>query len=497
MRSVPINFATASNEGRFKAVNGSKLVNLYPVILPGDSKTKVALYGTPGQVLFCALPTAPIQGMCVMDGELYVVTSTKFYHVKWNGEYEELDDVVCSGRVSMATNGIHVVWVNGIRGYAYSIQKGVYELKGEGWYPANTVTHQDGFFIFNRQSTGQFFISGLLSTDLNALDYATAEASPDDTLAIISDQRALWMFGTESTEVWYNNQGTLFPFARMQGAYIEKGIAAPYTAVKLDNSIFFLGADGVVYRTSGYAIAKVSAGNIEEDCLSGDLSGSYAYAYTEEGRAFYVLTIPKINRTVAFDVSTGMWFDREHSVHGRHNGHNYARCFNRHLVGDFQNGNIYALDSKAYTDDGDKIERTAIAPVLHNGRNRVTMYAIEVDMFNPGTRERTDYSYPGLLVEDTTGILLNEDGSIMRQEMPGREDEIFYVPKVRLSYSDDGGKRWSKSLEQRFGKEGAIPVRVKWGPLGQFVQRHVKITVTDPFPVMIAGVYAELEYDDQ
>jgi len=492
MSSVQINFAVSTQEGRFKAVNGSRLVNLYPEIKAEGSKTRVILCGTPGQSLFCALPTGPIQGAHVMDGELYVVTSTKFYHVKWNGEYEELGDVVCNGRVSMATNGIHLVWVNGIRGYAYSIVDGVYELQGEGWYPANTVTHQDGYFIFNRQSTGQFFLSNLLSTEFDALDYATAESSPDDTMAIISDQRALWLFGTNSTEIWYNAGGD-FPFQRMQGAYIEKGIASPYSAAKLDNGIFFLGADGIAYRTNGYTLQRISTHDIEYDYLSGSISDAYAYAYSEHGHSFYVLTIPAKQATIVYDVASGLWHNRSHSVHGRHNAQGYAYCYGKHIIGDYQSGNIFALDDKAYTDNGDMIVREAVAPVMHNNNNPVSMYGFELQIENPGVTERSDYRSPGLLFEDDSGVLLLEDGSYFRLEGPEPElDEMFNVPKVTLRFSDDGQKTWSSPWERKFGRDGAGLVRVKWGPMGQFVERHIKITITDPVPVSIAGAYTEV-----
>ena len=34
-------------------------------------------------------------------------------------------------------------------------------MEQEGWYPSSMVTYMDGYFIFNRTGTGQFFISEL------------------------------------------------------------------------------------------------------------------------------------------------------------------------------------------------------------------------------------------------------------------------------------------------------------------------------------------------
>jgi len=457
---TPVNFAIATQQGKYKRVNGSRLLNLYPEIQPKGSKVPVVLHHTPGQYKFCSLPTAPIQGLQVMDDVLYAATSSKLYRIDWRGSYTELGDIVCNSKASMATNGIHIVLVNGQRGYAYSLTDGVYSLAGEGWYPANTVTHQDGYFIFNRRSTGQFFLSGLLSTEFDALDYATAEAAPDDTKAIISDQRSLWLFGSQSTEIWYNNAGE-FPFQRIQGAYIEKGIAGPYSAVKMDNGIFFLGNDGVVYRTNGYTIQRVSSHDVESEFLSGKISDAEAYSYTESGHVFYVLTLPSQNKTVAYDAAAGLWAERGHSIHGRHNAQCYAFCYGKHLIGDFQSGDIFALDNQAYTDNGDIIEREAIAPVLHNNQNRVSMYGLEIEIGCPGRK-------------------LESGGSA----------------KVSMQFSDNNGKTWSSVRTRDIVSNGNKQKRVKFGPLGQFMNRNIRIRVTDPVPVAIAGIYTEIQADD-
>jgi len=460
MTATPIQFALSSNDGRFGAANGERLINLYAEAMPPNSKVPAGLFGTPGQYLFSSLPDGPVQGMEIMDGVLFAVTPRKFYEVKWDGSYTELGDVVINGPVSIATNGFQVAFVDGSKGYAFDpvATPVLQELSGDGWYPANTVTHQDGYFIFNRNTTGQFFVSELLSVEFDALDYATAEAAPDDTLALLSDQRALWLFGETSTEIWYN-AGNDFPFARMHGAYIEKGIAAALSARKLDNGIFWLGSDRVVYRTNGYGLVRVSTHAVEYDLRNVRVSDAVAYAYTSEGHAFYVLTIPSISKTWCFDVTTGLWHERSNSVHGRHNGQCYAFAYGRHLIGDFQSGSIYALDMASLTDNGDRIIRTAISPALSAKGNRATMYSVEIE-FQAGV------------------------GNAIA---PGDD------PVAVLQYSDDGQKSWSERKVRKIGKIGEFTRRAKWGPLGQFRNRHIKIEISDPVPVVVIGAYAEIE----
>jgi hypothetical protein len=55
----------------------------------------------------------------------------------------------------------------GYNGYAYTPETETIEDMSteEGWFPSDTVDFMDGYFIFNRAGTGQFFISKLYSTE--------------------------------------------------------------------------------------------------------------------------------------------------------------------------------------------------------------------------------------------------------------------------------------------------------------------------------------------
>lgn len=456
----PIQWAIASNKGRSQGANGSQLVNLYAEALPPDSKARVVLYGTPGTSLFAHLPTAPLLGLHRMDNVLYAVTPSRMYRVAYNGAIEELGEVTLSGRVSMANNGRSLVVVDGLVGYAYdSEEEELTQLSGDGWYPANTVTYQDGYFIFNRAGTGQFFLSELLSTTFDALDFATAEGAPDDTLTVLSDHRELWIFGERSIEVWYNSGDPDFPFERMQGAFVERGIAAPHSAAKLDNSVFWLAEDGIVYRAAGYQPQRISTHAVEQSFNEGDVSNAFSYTYTEEGHGFYVLTFPAQSLTWCYDVATNLWHQRSNSQWGRHHSNCYARAYGHHLVGDWQNGRIYMLEMNAYDDEGDEIIRVAVSPPIHSSRNLITCASLEIDM------------------ESGIGLTSGQGNN----------------PMARLEWSDDGGNTWSNEHWAGIGKEGNYLTRVIWRRLGSFRQRQFRVTISDPVPVVMMGAYVEVE----
>ena len=452
----PIQWAIASDRRRSEKADRSRLVNLYAEALPPSSRSQVVLYGTPGTALLVELPTFPVLGLWKMDGILYAVTPTNLYSVASNGAYVDLGEVEMNGYVSMATNGMDLCMVDGTKGYHYSVSDGIEEFIGGGWYPANTVTYQDGYFIFNRADTGQFFISNLLSTELDALDYATAEGSPDDTLAVISDHRELWLFGTDSIEVWYNSGDVDFPFERMQGAFIERGAIAPGSVSKRDNSVFWLGDDGIVYRANGYIPLRVSTHAVESDIGAGEKSDAFSYTYAQDGHSFYVITFPTQKKTWCYDISIGLWHEREHIQWGRHHSNCYSKCYGHDLVGDFQNGMIYMLDMEALADVDEDIRRLAVSPPIDYGRVRASMHSFEFEM---------------------------EVGDAL----PGDD------PQAMLRWSDDGGKKHSNEHWASIGKTGEGLTRVKWNRLGDFRKRQMELTITGKIPVAIIESYAEID----
>lgn len=452
---IPIPWTTATHKTRSEAANASRLINLFVEALPQDSQSDVVLYGTPGTVPFCELPTFGVEFLHEMRGTLYAGTSEALYVIDQWGDWTHINNVTLNGRVSVADNGRTMVFVDGHRGYAYSPEDGFWELGGSGWYPADTVTYQDGYFIFNRAGTGQFFISLLFSTDFNALDFATAMGAPDDTVAVQSSHRELWVFGTKTIEVWYNSGNPDFPFERMQGTFATKGLGAKHSVALMDNSILWLGDDGIVYRANGYVPQRISTFSVEWAIAHGRRDDAFAYVYGESGHTFYVLTFPEQGQTWVYDAATRLWHERSHYEWGRHHSNCHATCYGKELVGDFQNGMIYQMDNYAYKDWTDPIRRVAISPPITNRRKRAFMRAMEIHM--------------------EAGANIGEN------------------PQARLQWSNDGGQTWSEGHWSPLGKLGQYLARVRWNRLGSFRERCFKLVITEPIPIAIIKAFAEIQ----
>lgn len=477
-----------------------RTVNLYPEVLEReDGQKKIVLYGTPGLSLFSYLSTEPMRETHVMNGVLYAVVGGKFYTINSAGVKTEKGTLVTSaGRVSMDNNGTQIMIVDGTAGYIYTIATDTFAKITDPDFPgANMVTFLDGYFVFNKPGTGQFMITGLYDgMAIDALDIATAEAYPDLLTSLINDHRELWLFGEYSTEVWYNSGNASFPFERVQGAVIEKGIAARWSVAKMDNSLFWLAKDkngeGYVVRANGYQPQVISTRAIEHQIASySDISDAWGYAYTQNGHGFYVITFPTGNATWAYDVTTGMWHERSsRNVQGefkRHLANTYAFAYGKHLVGDFEDGDIYKMDMAVYTDNGEPIIRTRRTMHIGDEQKNLFYHRLQIEMeMGIGDFNYASNSFYGYLADG----YYYADGSIAAggDPIPGTSVN----PQAMLRWSDDGGHTWSNEHWVTIGKQGEYGKRAVWKRLGRSRNRVFELNLTDPVKTVLIDANLEL-----
>lgn len=453
-------------------VDCQRCCNLYPQfdeMQTGKAGEVASLAGTPGLRLLSSVGTGPIRGLYLAStGVLYVVSGSTLYSVSSAWSATSLGSLLSStGPVSMVDNGISLCVVDGPNGYVLTLATSAWNtITDPDFLGADKVGFIDGFFVFNDPGTGKFYISSLYGTDFDALDFATAEGSPDDIVSLIVDHREVWLFGTQTTEVWFNSGGADFPFSRIQGAFIEHGCGAKHSVCKLNNSVFWLGADdkgaGVIFMAEGYQPRRISTHAVEMALQSyGDLSESTAYTYQQDGHAFYVFQAPNAATTWVFDVATGLWHERFAFVNGvelRHRGACHAFFNLTAVVGDYLNGNLYAFDLATYSDNGAVLRRLRRSPHLTRAMKNVFYAAVELD-FEAGT---------GL---DGTG-----QGS---------------DPQLMMRFSKDGARTWSNERTLSSGQLGQYRRRAIFRRLG--VARDMVIEMAMSDPVKTTWIGAEID----
>jgi hypothetical protein len=457
-----------------RSVNAAdnRMINLIPEIIPEGGKEPAFLQRAPGLRLLNTIGTGPIRGLWAFQADptvAFVVSGTTLYKLDTNWSATALGTVIGSGPVSMSDNGTQLFVAANGPSYIYNNATGVFGPITDPDFPgAVTVGFLDGYFVFNQPNSQRVWVTQLLDgTSIDATDVASAEGAPDFLIAVLVDHREAWLFGSNSVEVWYDAGLSDFPLTRIQGAFNEIGCAAPYSVAKLDNGVFWLGSDargrGIVYRANGYTGQRISTHAVEWQIQQyGNLSDAIGYTYQQDGHSFYVLVFPSANTTWVYDVATNAWHERAGWANGaftRHRG-NCQMSFNGEVVvGDYENGKIYAFDSDVYADDG-QIQRWLRSwralPTGQNSLKRTAHHTLQLDC--------------------ESGVGLNT----------GQGSD----PQVMLRWSDDGGHTWSNEHWAGMGKIGEHYRRVFWRRLGMTLKlrdRVYEISGTDPVKVAIMG----------
>lgn len=462
-----ISFATQSYRHPSLPLSAQQVVNAYAEHQPADAKSQIAVLGVPGLTLFGPAGTGPIRGMHMLGSVLYVVSGKELYSVGNTGVSTWLGSgIFGTGVVSMSDNGTQLAIVNGSNGYIYSATGGFQIISNANFFPANTVTFFDNYFVYDRAGTNQFFISALLDgTSYNGLDFASAEVQPQNVLSIVNQQENLLIFTTGHIETWYDSGAVAFPFQRYDGATIERGATGFYTTLKEDNSVFFLGDDLIFYRLNGIVPVRISTHALEYEWKTyTTVSDAFAFSYTWGGHKFIVLTFPSAARTFVFDIATNLWHEREswdqnNNTLGRWRGNCHISAYNRELIGDAINGNIGYLDATSATEYGNTIRMLLVSPPIHSDRKRVYHSRFELDL------------------ESGVGLTSGQGSD----------------PQAMLDWSNDGGRNYtSQQIWHSMGKQGATLTRLRWLRLGQARTRVYRLSITDPVKRVVIAAHADL-----
>jgi Phage stabilisation protein len=458
-------------QGRNLNANTGECLNCYIEVMADGSP---ALVGCPGTVKKVTLPNAPVRGCYSDSGISYWVAGNGVYKVGADFGITFLGNIgTYNGHVQFASSSIDLMLVDGTSGWSIKLATGVMVQITDPDFPANPigVVFSKGYFVVTPLNSQQFYISQQLNiaTLWSALDFATAEGRPDKTVAPIIYQDELILVGYKSMEVWDFTGNADFPYQRNGNAVIDHGTVAPYSMAKAMDSVYWLGGDnqgqGIVWRLNGYTPERISTHEIEQQIARLPYIGdAFALSYQQDGHNFYILQFPSSNYTLAYDVTTGLWHRR--STHNDMTGQdNFWRasciCFSGslNLVGDIQNGNIYALDLDTYTDNGGTLVRQ---------RTSTTAKQMQVNV-----------TYGRMVVQMQTGV--------------GTDSGQSSDPKLAIQWSNDNGHTWSNWRYSSMGKIGQYGVQVAFNLLGMGRNRVWRLRCTDPVKFVLLSVILEAE----
>jgi len=437
-------------------------INLFPEVELEGAQSRLVLRRFPGLKTFIDFSGNSIRGMEKMGAVLFVVTGTSLYSTTSAGGSTLIGTIAGSNLVSMANDGTNLVIVNGTAtGYVYN-GSSLSTISDADFVSSSKVVYLDTYFVHLRTDTNQIFISESGSaTSYISTERASAEGAPDDLVSIIASNRDLILMQSDTTETWRNIGNPDFAFARQEGTYQQRGCTGINSPVAIDNDVYFLGGDGVVYRLIGYQSERISHHAIEKwisEQSKADRDAAIGMSITHQGHYMYVLSFNK--GTWVFDATTSkrqekpMWFQLKSAESENYRVDVVSEAYGKTLCGG-GDGIVYELDPDTYTENGSMQLKRRTSPYYANERKPLSPSRIKLG-FEQG-------------VGNTTVI----------------------DPQVQFSISRDWGRTFGNTRNRSMGQAGQYKKNATWTRNGVTRGDVLRWDVTDAVDVTFTGAYAE------
>src|SRR5215469_6985732 len=476
-----------------------RCVNYYPERNPEGSLVPFTHYQRPGLVPVAQGPVAPVRALYQQSDEVggFTVIGQSVYYIDPNFALTLLGQlsVAGNGPCSFTDNGTSIVLVDGSSiGYFVDVATHTFGTITDGTHTftgANMVDVIDGYVLWNIPQTPSFGSTLENTITFDGLFQGSKNGYPDLLRAIKCWKQQIFLGGGLKSEIWVDAGNPLFPFARLPGASIEHGVAAPFSVSVHDISVFLLAKNlqggYIVLSQKGYETRRISNHAVElairKMAKTGTVADAIGYCYQQDGHAFYVLQFPTGNQTWVFDEAMGdpmmawhqrAWANPTDGSLDRDRSNCHAFINGRNVVGDWQNGALYALDLDTYTDtvggNVGAIQYIKTFPHVGIGRS------------GDGRARQLD-GKRGQIWEFKADI---ECGN-------GPLDVNGNPAMISLRYSQDRGKTFNQAPLQSSGKPGEWLTQPKWPGLGIGRDNILELAHNIAGPAALNGGWVDLE----
>jgi hypothetical protein len=431
--------------------NGPDIRTSYPVnLVPVPKKSGISNgFLRPGDGLV-ANGSGPglDRGGINWNGVCYRVMGTKLVTVANNGSVTVLGDVggpvntlvtfdYSFDRLAIASGGRLYYW-NGALTQVTDPDLGV----------VLDVVWVDGYFM-TTDGTSLVVTELTDPTQVNPLKYGSSEVDPDPVVALLKLRNEVYALNRNTIEVFDNVGGDFFPFQRIDGAQIQKGVIGTFGCCVYLETVAFLGSgrneQPGIYLGANATAQKISTQEIDILLLNyteAQLATVKLEARNDKNHQHLYVHLP--DRTIVYDAAASealgeqVWFTLTTSQVGfsQYRARNLVWAYDKWLVGDPQSSTIGYMVQDIGSHWGQIVRWEFGTLIAYNEGNGAIFNELE-------------------LVALTGRVALGVD------------------PIISTSYSVDG-LSWSQDRPIRVGTTGSTKKRLAWFQQGHMLNWRIQ-----------------------
>lgn len=419
----------------------------YPLnMVPTPKETGINRgYLRPGDgLLTFASGSATSRGLINWNGMVYAVMGANLVRVAQDGSQTVLGNVGNDGRPVTLDYGFDRLMVASAGGLYYWDGTTFTQVTDPDLGNVIDAMWIDGYYM---TTDGTFLIVTDINNPLsvNPLKYGSSEADPDPIVALFKLRNEAVALNRHTIEFFDNIGGDQFPFARIEGAQIEKGCVGTHAVCLFLDAVAFLGGgfneQVSIYLGLNGTTQKLSTHEI--DLLLADydektLADVVMEARNEGSHQFLYVHLP--DKSLVYDagasaeLQTPVWFVLE--TNGQYRARHFCRAYDKWLCADPGSSAIGYLTRDVSTHYGEKVRWEFATQIAYNEGRGAIINELE-------------------LVGLTGSVALGDD------------------PAVTTSYSVDGVE-WSQDRTISAGKIGQRAKRLVWTQQGAMQQWRIQ-----------------------
>jgi len=438
----------------------------------------------PGLTTFVTLPTLPVRGQCWIGTRHFAVGGDTLYEIAADGTLTTRGTVANDAQiVSIAFSSIQLLIVSFGSAYCYDLATDVLtDVSAQMAGTPGRVRYLGTYFVVNLLGTNKFQFSDILDgMTWPGLNVNGVSTFPENVSSIEANHDQLYVHGLFHTQV-YAITGNDDVFEPIEGLLIEKGNIALNSPCLLDNTVFWIDQDDRggrgAWRVSGYTPQRISTHAVELDLATysaAQVVSLSTYSLQIDGHLWWVVYIPNSSWSWVYDVGENLWtrfanWDSDNGPFSPHRSWNHVYVNGKHLVGDWNSGNIYEMKPVIDNGDGSYSFNTYNGGIIR----RVRAFPIAQD-------ELQNQPHNNLTFDMETGL----GPQPPLQDGDGNDRPV----QCMLRWSDDNGRTWSNIHTADCGMSGEYKTRVIFWRLGRARKRIYEWSQTDPVPTVLRDAY--------